>query len=329
MRIARIKLDNYRCHGHFEQSFPLGINLLLGKNGSGKSSVLEAIGMIVCGDSGRAASESGAVGPLKKHANIEIEFIDRDNVRWLAKKRIGAGGHAVRLWRWQGSGWQLEKSGILPGLFGLSKKDAKTVYQTMIVAEQNQFTLPFLATSTNRRTIFDSVFGISQWHELGTKSGLETPYSQSVSAFQARLETLEEQLAVSERSELEAEEATLEQRIRDHESEIRLLDTARQNAVSLASAFRRVDESQQEAKRMQERLSELSQRVETFEQDLAWLEKNAPSLERFEILEHQLELLRACHETALGVEAARTREETSEARLVEVRAECTRLSERL
>ncbi len=329
MRIVRIKLDNYRCHGQFEQDFPAGINLLIGKNGTGKSSVLEAIGMIVCGESGRGTPEGGAVGPLKKHANIEIEFVDRAGVRWLAKKRIGAGGRAVQLWRNQGTEWQPESSEILPGLFGLSKKDAKTVYRTMIVAEQNQFTLPFMGTPANRMAVFDSVFGISQWRELGTKSGIETPYSNSVSALEARLLTLEEQMTVSGGAGLEAEEATLGQEVTRRENESLLLAGAEQNSVRAASAWRALDESRQNAERAKIRSAELCSRVEALGEDRAWLEENAASLRRLELLERDLGMVRVCHEAALVAEAARVREQGAELRLSEAREECVRLKRQL
>lgn len=43
MIIKKIYLENYRSHNEKTIEFSQGINLILGKNGSGKSSILEAI----------------------------------------------------------------------------------------------------------------------------------------------------------------------------------------------------------------------------------------------------------------------------------------------
>ena len=45
MKINRIHLENYRIHDKLDVEFDSGINLLLGENGKGKSSILEAIGI--------------------------------------------------------------------------------------------------------------------------------------------------------------------------------------------------------------------------------------------------------------------------------------------
>ena len=49
MKINRIYLENYRIHEKLEVEFDKGINLLLGENGKGKSSILEAIGYALFG----------------------------------------------------------------------------------------------------------------------------------------------------------------------------------------------------------------------------------------------------------------------------------------
>ena len=43
MIIKRVKLENYRSHSNTTVNFSKGVNLILGKNGKGKTSILEAI----------------------------------------------------------------------------------------------------------------------------------------------------------------------------------------------------------------------------------------------------------------------------------------------
>lgn len=43
MKIQKIIIDNFRCFKHFEISFPVGVSLLIGRNGAGKTSLINAI----------------------------------------------------------------------------------------------------------------------------------------------------------------------------------------------------------------------------------------------------------------------------------------------
>lgn len=52
MKINRIHLENYRIHDKLDVEFDSGINLLLGENGKGKSSILEAIDVLPPGGPG-------------------------------------------------------------------------------------------------------------------------------------------------------------------------------------------------------------------------------------------------------------------------------------
>ncbi|NJL44449.1 MAG: AAA family ATPase [Nitrosarchaeum sp.] len=45
MKILSIKLTNFKIHSQAEFNFSDGVNALLGKNGSGKSSIVDAIGI--------------------------------------------------------------------------------------------------------------------------------------------------------------------------------------------------------------------------------------------------------------------------------------------
>ena len=45
MFIKKVHLENYRSHSNTTVEFSKGVNLILGMNGKGKSSILEAISM--------------------------------------------------------------------------------------------------------------------------------------------------------------------------------------------------------------------------------------------------------------------------------------------
>lgn len=43
MKLNKLVIDNFRCFKHYEIEFALGITVLIGKNGTGKSSLIHAI----------------------------------------------------------------------------------------------------------------------------------------------------------------------------------------------------------------------------------------------------------------------------------------------
>jgi predicted ATP-binding protein involved in virulence len=47
MRIEKLELKNFRCFEHWERTFDPHVNVLIGKNGSGKTAILEAISFLL------------------------------------------------------------------------------------------------------------------------------------------------------------------------------------------------------------------------------------------------------------------------------------------
>ena len=47
MIIKKVQLENYRSHSNITVEFTKGVNLILGKNGRGKTSILEAISTVM------------------------------------------------------------------------------------------------------------------------------------------------------------------------------------------------------------------------------------------------------------------------------------------
>lgn len=87
--LSRIELENFMCHRKFAQDFGPGLNILIGKNGSGKSSVLTSI---MVGLGGRASSTargeslSDFIRTGAQAAFITLTFhISEDNLHFLER----------------------------------------------------------------------------------------------------------------------------------------------------------------------------------------------------------------------------------------------------
>ena len=75
MIISSIKLNNFRCHGDFSYDFKKKTSVIVGENGSGKTSVLEAIYEALRGKSFRAV-DSDILRRESDFYRIEVNFSD-------------------------------------------------------------------------------------------------------------------------------------------------------------------------------------------------------------------------------------------------------------
>lgn len=78
MICKRLRLNNFRNYADQEIKFSSGLNILLGKNGSGKTNVLEAIHLITQGNSFRYSDNSKLIKNNSTEAYIEADFENQD-----------------------------------------------------------------------------------------------------------------------------------------------------------------------------------------------------------------------------------------------------------
>ena len=71
--ISSLKIEGFRNLSSRQLEFGSGINLFCGPNGSGKTNILEAIGMYALAKSCRGAKESEMVGFGREMTEIEAE----------------------------------------------------------------------------------------------------------------------------------------------------------------------------------------------------------------------------------------------------------------
>ncbi len=172
MKINKLKLQNYRSHSSFEANFTKGINLLLGKNGAGKSSVLEAIGLCLFGAKPRTTlNETIKFG--EKFALIDIEFVGNDGNTYRVEKKIGqsafvklfvANEQTPRL-----NGDDAQK--FIKELVGMGE-NSDVIYKNIITAEQNKLTEIFQLSDTKRADEFNRIFNTEIYREIYQKNSL-------------------------------------------------------------------------------------------------------------------------------------------------------------
>ncbi len=94
MEVSRLILRNFRCYEEVEVPFTKGINLIHGKNGAGKTSLLEALYLLSTGRSFLTSHLSDLIRKDQPHFYIEAYFV-RDDVEQMLS--IGFDGKNRRI----------------------------------------------------------------------------------------------------------------------------------------------------------------------------------------------------------------------------------------
>lgn len=168
MKILSVTLDNFRIHEHLTVEFDTGINLLIGRNGAGKSSILEAIGFALFNSELRVKGNKLAVRHGAKSAGIIVRFIGNDDNEYRVERKLGS----VTRWqlffgdekspRYQGSDELVPRLRELVGV----KKNEKRLFSDVICAVQNRFVDIFAGTPVQRETTFNLLFDTEIYRDL-------------------------------------------------------------------------------------------------------------------------------------------------------------------
>lgn len=67
LSVSGLKLTNFRCYEDIKMSFSPGINILIGKNGAGKTTIIEALGFLFVGKSFKKTKESDCLSNEKEY----------------------------------------------------------------------------------------------------------------------------------------------------------------------------------------------------------------------------------------------------------------------
>ena len=89
MRIADVRLRNFRNHADTRLEFGEGINILVGRNGQGKTNILEAISYLSLTKSFYASSDATAVRFGSDMFDVEGEIVAGSGLRYAVHVRYG------------------------------------------------------------------------------------------------------------------------------------------------------------------------------------------------------------------------------------------------
>ena len=170
MIIKRVKLENYRSHSNKVIEFSKGVNLILGKNGKGKTSILEAISSVMFNINDRTGRERGKnyIKYGQQNAKVEIEFTANDDKDYILittfsqkkprkqkiidkETEIVYSNDDVKL--------------MLELLCGI-KVGFEKIYENIVIAKQNEFINVFKESPSEREKIFNKIFNTDIYKDM-------------------------------------------------------------------------------------------------------------------------------------------------------------------
>ena len=168
MIIKKVKLENYRSHSNTEVEFSKGINLILGKNGRGKTSILEAISLTMLNTKDRTGNKNSGRNYIKfgeKKALVDIDFIANDGREYNLKTSFTKTTKKQSLIDETGFEYDQNIKDKLEELCGI-KKGFEDTYENIVVAKQNEFINIFKAKDKEREEIFNKIFNTQIYRDM-------------------------------------------------------------------------------------------------------------------------------------------------------------------
>ena len=168
MIIKKVQLENYRSHSNITVEFTKGVNLILGKNGRGKTSILEAISTVMFNTKDRSGKETGKsyIKFGEKSSKVDIDFIANDGREYNLKTEFfKTKPKKQTLKDMIGSEYDGDIQEKLEELCGI-KKGFEETYENIVIAKQNEFINIFKAKPKDREEIFNKIFNTQIYKEI-------------------------------------------------------------------------------------------------------------------------------------------------------------------
>jgi len=266
VRIVSVHLKNIKSHRDKELTFSPGINVLSGANGSGKSTIFEAIGYALFGVSAQdfvsKAERFLTIGTKK--GEISVVFEPAPGEMYRVTRSVGGAGKWL-LARENGGSFEIEEHANIQEteqriatLLGLAGgRSLADQFKLVIGPFQNDFLGPFVIKQpTKRQDAFDEILGIDTWRKTfdGTKS-LTSTILAKIETLQAEVAGKMEQVSVLPAKERELADLQGEGAAKQAELKLKRSDQERISLLltSLEGKKESIDAAQRELQGLEER----------------------------------------------------------------------------
>lgn len=245
MLITKVELKNIKNQAEAEFTFQPGVIAICGPNGSGKTTILEAIAWALFDHLDYKRDDFVKRGA--KRGQVAVSFIsDLDEREYVVTRDTGTGYHVydpatkTRLIE--------QKNQVLPWLRQHLKvepdTDLSALFKSTIGVPQGTFTYDFTLSPANRKSVFDQILKVEEYRKASDN------LRETIRHIESRIAESDKQLAAAE-GELKAYEETK----REHD------ETAAQ-VQSLETESKQAGEERERAANVLAKYDELNRRIE-------------------------------------------------------------------
>ncbi|WP_320950724.1 SMC family ATPase [Fusobacterium sp.] len=236
MIIKKVQLENYRSHSNTTVEFTKGVNLILGKNGRGKTSILEAISTVMFNTKDRTGKETGKsyIKFGEKSSKVDIDFIANDGREYNLKTEFfKTKPKKQTLKDIIGSEYDGDIQEKLEELCGI-KKGFEETYENIVIAKQNEFINIFKAKPKDREEIFNKIFNTQIYKEMYDSFLKEAvdKYKEKVKDLEKEITFLKENMEDKEQiTNFLKEEKEVEKNLQDNFKNINVVSKNLENEI--------------------------------------------------------------------------------------------------
>lgn len=287
MKITQVDLENFKSYQNSSISFMPGTNAISGKNGAGKSSILEAIGFAVFGYAPYTHEQLVREG--KNTASVTVHLTGNDGRSYEVVRKCGSSSkhyaYDPELDEKMVSGvgdtldWLRDFMGVNEGT------DLSALFRDAVGVQQGRLTSVFLEPASQRKDTFNPLLGVDEYEEIWnmllepkrfleeqiqSKETLIARFKGEVKrlpSLQKQENKLEEEISEEEQSKKEAEEKLSEvknekQRLESQKEKIQSLRAKVNSANSDVENSELRLKDALEAVREAERAQEIAEKTE-------------------------------------------------------------------
>lgn len=236
MIIKKVILENIKSYVYEEINLYQGINCILGLNGSGKSTIIESIGVALFNYS------KGNLNQLlrydEKKGRIVVNFIANDDREYIVERTIRNKGGSVKI---IDAATDTELYSGVSDVYSFIKKilkvsktkDFTQLFSEIIAVPQGQFVSAFLERPTIRKENFDRLFNLHIYKDLGfrLKDLYDRIQNEKVNILKEDIANINGQV-----SSLDIKKQKLEELISEIEKQSKILNT---NTINLNDITKR------------------------------------------------------------------------------------------
>ena len=257
MIITKIQLKNITTHKNNTIKFEEGINVLMGSNGTGKSTVLTMVGFALF-DYLPGKNQKSYVRieepSTKKFGTVKIWIIGKDEQEYCIKRTIGKANNEISVSH-SDTGRVLDKIYNNTNLriwiqdqMGLSKNfSLSSIFEHAIGVNQGTFTAPFLMNPSDRSNIFAPLLNVHIYRNIYDK------YRDINNSFKDEIQHLEKEISyiegeLKDKDQYAKTQTDTEEKLKD----LRIL------SISSITNFNRIKKNYDELKQVKIHLEQIT-----------------------------------------------------------------------